>query len=752
MGAMGYEFFTENQPKLPVPHYFLYSKNNLTMNIQKRNDVSIYCLSTATNIPEWFGEQARRNLAKKDESVRRRIELIQDFQMPASSNKIVQSADGRYIIAAGTYPPRIRCYDTSELSMKFERYMNGTVVDMVMLGEDYGKIAILMDDRSVAFHAPYGAHETIRIPAFGRALAYESTTCELLIAAKGSQVFRFSLEEGRFYEPWSFETDDTSGSCITVNPAYPVAAIGCEDGIVRFWDNRSPDSLKPFLRLDVKAAVKGYGFADKVITPNPYEITSISYDPSGMYLAVGTSGGVVALYDVRSSKPLHIKEHKHGVSIHTIRFHPGSGLLFSSDEKLIKVWRYKSKGDTTKLTNLGMTENTVSSDNSIGALRVNIESKDRLAHFIIAGDESDPFGYKSGDVLCATHQPKMESYFIPAVGLAPKWCSFLDSITEELEERDLNRDASNNSDLVRDGNESVFENYKFVSRDDLEKLGVAHLIGTPLLRGYMHGFFMDINLYNKVRSVANPFEYEEYQKKKLKERIEAKRSSRIAPRANDRKKTASVNPELADRLQARSGDTKAGKVAKNLLTDDRFGTLFTNPDFEIDEEDEDFKLRNPSGVAATNRRKDNMDSDEESEAEELQPSQEVIDDDRSENSEGSYSDSEDDGLAGGKVRGEAYGDMKKQTKKQRKGTTPKLQEFEGQSDLFDKSRKSKLQKMHQPISDRLAEQSEKPVVRISGGNKEASFIPKDKRKKQNNGGEERGKRHRRSMNDLKRKR
>jgi len=40
----------------------------------------------------------------------------------------------------------------------------------------------------------------------------------------------------------------------------------------------------------------------------------------------------------------------------------------------------------------------------------------------------------------------------------------------------------------------------------------------------MHGFFMDTNLYNRVKAVANPFEYEDYKKKELKERLEAKRS------------------------------------------------------------------------------------------------------------------------------------------------------------------------------------------------------------------------------------
>jgi hypothetical protein len=65
----------------------------------------------------------------------------------------------------------------------------------------------------------------------------------------------------------------------------------------------------------------------------------------------------------------------------------------------------------------------------------------------------------------------------------------------------------------------------------------------------------------------------------------------------------SVNPNLAKLLQdnADAGDTKAGKMANRLLSYDHLDSLFTNPDYEIDEEDVDFKLRNLSGVAATKR-------------------------------------------------------------------------------------------------------------------------------------------------------
>jgi ribosome biogenesis protein ENP2 len=331
-------------------------------------------------------------------------------------------------------------------------------------------------------------------------------------------------------------------------------------------------------------------------------------------------------------------EHKLGLPIHTVKFHSGSGTILSSDEKLVKIWRYKSSDGTARV------DDSSASNKSVGSVVANVEGTDKLCSFIVAGDESDPFGYRSGMILCATDQPKMESYYIPVVGLAPKWCSFLENITEELEEKDLTREGT------KDGKESIYENYKFVSRDEVEKLGISNLVGTPLLRGYMHGFFMDINLYNRVRAVANPFEYEEYRKKKLKERLDKKRASRIAPKENVSKHA--VNPELATRLMGKSGGrTKVGKEAGEILTDSRFGNLFTNPDFQIDEEDENFKLRNPSGVAASKRRRNDLDSDEEDGESDVEQKGttgfKAIEEDVDDSDEDS--DSDEDGFHRGKV-------------------------------------------------------------------------------------------------------
>ena len=49
---------------------------------------------------------------------------------------------------------------------------------------------------------------------------------------------------------------------------------------------------------------------------------------------------------------------------------------------------------------------------------------------------------------------------------------------------------------------SVYDDYKFLTRRELEDLGLTHLIGSNLLRAYMHGFFIDIRLYHKVGTVV----------------------------------------------------------------------------------------------------------------------------------------------------------------------------------------------------------------------------------------------------------
>jgi ribosome biogenesis protein ENP2 len=70
-----------------------------------------------------------------------------------------------------------------------------------ILTEDYSKSAFLCTDRTVSFHARFGTYYKMRVPKFGRDLAYAPFTAELLISGSSSEVYRISLEEGRFMQP-----------------------------------------------------------------------------------------------------------------------------------------------------------------------------------------------------------------------------------------------------------------------------------------------------------------------------------------------------------------------------------------------------------------------------------------------------------------------------------------------------------------------------------------------------------------------
>ena len=53
------------------------------------------------------------------------------------------SEDQQYILAAGVYKPRVRCYDVHQLSMKFERCFDAEVINMDILSEDYSKVLMV---------------------------------------------------------------------------------------------------------------------------------------------------------------------------------------------------------------------------------------------------------------------------------------------------------------------------------------------------------------------------------------------------------------------------------------------------------------------------------------------------------------------------------------------------------------------------------------------------------------------------------
>jgi ribosome biogenesis protein ENP2 len=220
---------------------------------------------------------------------------VQDLQFDTASTRLKATPDGQYLIASGIYPPQVRVYELSELSLKFERHLTSEIVNFQVLGEDYSKLAFLCADRSVILHAKFGSYYSTRIPRMGRDLAYDRWSCDLLLAASSPEVYRLNLEQGRFLAPLA--TRSPGINVIGRSPVHGLIACGGEDGALECFDLRQK---APVGRIN---AVAPTGNSDQ-------EVTSLRFDESeGLLLAAGTSAGQVLLYDLRSSIPLRIKDH-----------------------------------------------------------------------------------------------------------------------------------------------------------------------------------------------------------------------------------------------------------------------------------------------------------------------------------------------------------------------------------------------------------------------------------------------------------
>ena len=66
-----------------------------------------------------------------------------------------------------------------------------------------------------------------------------------------------------------------------------------------------------------------------------------------------------------------------------------------------------------------------------------------------------------------------------------------------------------------------------MTKAEVDRLGLNHLIGTSLMRAYMHGYFVDNRLWHKARALAEPFAYDTYRQQRVQQKMEQERKSRI---------------------------------------------------------------------------------------------------------------------------------------------------------------------------------------------------------------------------------
>lgn len=512
---------------------------------------------------------------------------------------------GTNTMLVGTYKPQIHTHYLPHLSLSFARHTISLNTTFLLLSTDYSKSIHLQSDRSIEFHTPLGCHYTTRIPRYGRDLKYDKRSAEVLIPAVGvnengnGEVFRLNLEAGRYMRGYEVDVggDDlasygggalqggiATGSVNTAaiaEDSHNLLAFGTSLGTVEFWDSRSRGRIGILQSPRKSDPIDGR-----------QEITALEFDRSGLGLATGSSTGLIHLYDLRSPNPVLKKDQGYGYPIHTLTYLSSSTStrtqtaepkILSADKRIIKIWNQQDGSAWTSVE---------------PAVDIN----------------SVAWCKDSGMLLTANEGRQQHSFFIPQLGPAPKWCAFLDNLVEEMAE-----DPNDPNAYTSHKTGEVYDNYKFLTMQQLESLNLSHLVGTTgLLRPYMHGYFVAQRLYEEAKIIADPFVWEEQRNKKIRDKIDTERESRIR---GNKKVTAKVNKRLAEKMmeraereeryQARRVLEKGGDEARveadaagnevdekpapgGLLSDPRFAKLFDDEDFAIDEKSREFQMLNPS--------------------------------------------------------------------------------------------------------------------------------------------------------------
>ncbi|ODH22918.1 hypothetical protein ACO22_05446 [Paracoccidioides brasiliensis] len=580
------------------------------MKLSNSANVPVYTISgssTARPLPEWLARRRKRSL-KKDPEYANRVELLQDFEFEEASQCIRVSEDGQWVMSTGTYKPQIHTHYLPHLSLSFSRHTDSLNTTFLLLSSDYSKSLHLQSDRSLEFHTPSGCHYTTRLPRYGRDLIYDRQSTEALIPSVGvnqdgvGEVYRLNLEQGRYMKAYEVEVggDDftsmgggalqggiNTGSVNTAaiaEESHNLLAFGTSIGTVELWDPRARARAGILLPP-----------SDTQLEDTKSQITALEFHRSGLTLATGSSQGLIHLFDLRSPAPLLKKDQGYGYPIHTINFltptittrdQTTEPKILSSDKRIIKIWDARDGKPWTSVE---------------PAVDIN----------------SVAWCKDSGMILTANEGRQQHAFFIPQLGPAPKWCAFLDNIVEEMAE------DPNDPQAFAGQAGSVYDNFKFLTVPQLRSLNLDHLIGrTTLLRPYMHGYFVAQRLYEEARLISNPFVWEEERAKRVKQKIDQERESRI----RGKEITVKVNKKLAkkiiekedrnerrraQRVLERGEDNKTADVGKaetapsrldTLLNDSRFSKLFEDEDFAVDETSKEFRDLNPSTAPATTTR------------------------------------------------------------------------------------------------------------------------------------------------------
>jgi ribosome biogenesis protein ENP2 len=489
-------------------------------------------------------------------------QLIDDLEFPTATTCIRLTADENHLFASGVYPPQIRCYVLDEMTMKFKRNCDAEVIKLLPLTSDYRKLALLQHDRHVEVHAQFGTYYKFRIPKHGRDMAYHNQSAEMFIGGTGNEIFRFNLEQGMFRQPIVAYSDNcTAINSIRVNSVHQLIGIGCENGYVECIDPRSKSVAGV---LNVCSNIRDH------MNTTGTEVTCFEFDSNGVTFGVGTNKGQVGLFDLRKAGVLVTKDHNYEEPIVAMGFHDLTKNVFSADKRVVKIWN-KDSGD----------------------LFTNLEQKQPITDAIMIPS--------SGMLMIGGDKPKIKPLYIPALGPAPKWCSFVDTVTEELEE-------------VKKF--SVYQDYKLVTMEELQELGLQDLLGTDVLRPHMHGFLIKTALYKKAMefyqktNISIPEKTDEDIEKENENAIRQNRVDKLLNYLQKDDEEESSGKKKKKKKKSTANKTEEHKI--QAVGDDRFSALFQDPEFEKDEAEEERAKKRQKRNDKKNKKQNKTESEEDS--------------------------------------------------------------------------------------------------------------------------------------------
>ena len=367
-----------------------------------------------------------------------------------------------------------------------------------------------------------------RIPKFGTIVNIQSSTTMMLLRRRpGNEVYRLNVDQGRFLAPFEMTCDGVNS--VAINPVHGLLGFGLENGTVEF---SYPRSRRRAAQLNIGGGGHGLGGG----------VTALSFRNDGLNVGFGTHEGNTLLFDLRASEPYVQKDQGYGFPIKKVMWIESNGggnssKVLTADKRIVKLW---DRVDGKPYTSIEPTVRSTTSNTSL--------------------------------ILACSLWPTKASLCILTTSLlldlllngAHSWIASPKSWRRSPAA--LSTTTTNSS-----------------PRRSLLLLNLGHLIGSNVVKSYMHGYFIDIRLYEQARLISNPFAYKEHREREIKKKIEKERETRIRSTGPDVK--VKVNKDIAKRLVTNGEEDK--------LADDRFKNMFEDEDFTVDVTSHEFRMINP---------------------------------------------------------------------------------------------------------------------------------------------------------------